>query len=623
LALSLLSPALGQETAQKATERWYEIVRAGHKVGYTRVVWAPSTWKGKKTIHDTTTVVRRTVRDMAGVRDVFETSVGIDLERDLDGSLWWMKTVSTEGSRVTTDELSWTGAGYVQVTQVGDDPPQRLEYALERPVMTDAEAFLSERVRRGELKPGQTFSCPLLDARTRGARAREVKVIGTERIDGETGPLDCLKVVERDPASGDSTTFWLDPAGAFVRLRASTTVYRRVLPAKAKELPVQPPSFSVTTPSFPPLERVFSAERLGLDLHLQGDPERELPAFPASPWSKVVSQSGSDQEGWVIKLQLTRYDDTRAAAKLPVDAKKFAKDLEPTPLMPTDHPRLRAKAKEIVAGETDARKAAHLIARYVHGSLAKQSPNVASTTALEILEQGMGDCSEHCVLFVTLCRAAGIPARRAHGYVNIGSMWGAHDWAEIWVGKWIGADPTTGEVGTQARYLFFGYPDVAGSFPGVVSRRASRRMRFVATELQERGGRVYDLTREDQLRVSDPVSGRYSHTLAGIELSGVPETWEVRLSGDGYVSISGPGLSASIRASADQGYDLSQFGGANGTYASAPATIRKVGDDTLYVWAHSRRRLVQLTVRGGNDEQRKALEKALAETFTPQLKPTK
>jgi hypothetical protein len=148
-------------------------------------------------------------------------------------------------------------------------------------------------------------------------------------------------------------------------------------------------------------------------------------------------------------------------------------------------------------------------------------------------------------------------------------------------------------------------------------------MRFVATELTERGGRVYDLNHEDRLRVSDPVAGRYSHVLAGIELSGVPKGWQVRLSGDGYASISSGAWSASIRASADQGYDLSQFGGANGTYAGAPATIRQVGEDTLYVWAHSRRRLIQVTVRGAKEDQQKALEKALGETFAPQLKPSK
>jgi hypothetical protein len=319
-------------------------------------------------------------------------------------------------------------------------------------------------------------------------------------------------------------------------------------------------------------------------------------------------------------MELNAYDQVDTDGQLPVDAKEFANDLEATPLMPADHAKLKAKAQEVVGGEKNLRKAAYKLARYVHGSLAKRSPEIASTTALEILETGMGDCSEHCVLFVTLCRSAGIPARRCSGYVNIGTMWGAHAWAEIWVGgQWIGADPTTGEVGCQARYVFFGYPDRAGSFPGVVSSRASGRMRFVATELQE-GDRTYDLRDPKRHRVHDKDAGRYTHALAGIELKDVPPSWDVRLTGNASVSITAPGMSATLRISADQGYGLERFGGANGTYGRAQARVVMSGKRG-HVYAHSRRRLLQLTINGGTQIQKLTLERILLDTFNPKLGP--
>ena len=37
------------------------------------------------------------------------------------------------------------------------------------------------------------------------------------------------------------------------------------------------------------------------------------------------------------------------------------------------------------------------------------SPSMAEPTAVQILKNPAGDCSEHCLLFTTLCRAAGIP----------------------------------------------------------------------------------------------------------------------------------------------------------------------------------------------------------------------
>ncbi|RMG17731.1 MAG: DUF3108 domain-containing protein [Planctomycetota bacterium] len=615
-----IGPLSAQDSPPKAAERWYEVLRHGKKVGYARVVWAPSTWRGRSTIRDETTIVRRTSRNMGGALDVFETTVEIELERALDGTLWWMRTATSEGDRVTRDELTWTGSGYDEVIQVGDDPPLRRTHPLERPVATDAEAFLCERARQGLLAAGQTLRYRVLDARARTARERTVRVLGRETVTGPGGPVDCLKVVERDAVSGEETTLWLDPTGAFVRLHASDALYRRVSAEAARALPVRPPAFDITTPSFPPLERIFSAERVLLDLHLQADPERPLPDFPDSPWSRVTARRGDDEHGWVYQIELRRYDDPTARARIPVREPRFRRDLEPTPLMPVDHPRLRAKAREIIGKETDARRAAYLLARWVHGHLVKQSPRVASTTALEILDEGLGDCSEHCVLFVALCRAAGIPARRVSGYVNIGTLWGAHDWAEVWVGAWMGADPTTGEVGTQARYLFFGYPDLPNSFPELVSRRASGRMRFVVRRLWERGGRSYDLSRADALRIHDPEHGRYAHLLCGIELEGVPSDWTVRLSGGSFASVEGPGFRATVSATADQGYDLTQFGGANGTFSGAPACLQASGARRT-AWVHSRRRIVRVSFTGSEEEAWRALERALQPTFAPLLRP--
>ena len=78
-ALLLLAAALGlllavaprdlRAAEGTATERWYEILRDGQKLGHSRVVWAPSTWEGKPTVRDTTTVTTQSVRDMLGMKD--------------------------------------------------------------------------------------------------------------------------------------------------------------------------------------------------------------------------------------------------------------------------------------------------------------------------------------------------------------------------------------------------------------------------------------------------------------------------------------------------------------------------------------------------------------------------
>lgn len=618
LVLSMAPLAAGGET----TERWYELEVGGQKAGYFQVVWAPSTWEGRKTLHDTTTQVRKSVRNMSGIMDVFETTFTVDIERDADGTLWWQRVRVEEGDRVTTEELTWTGKGYRNVARLGTEMPKVTEVDLDGPVKLDAESVLGHRFREGKLAVGDTLELPLLNLRAKRVDVHTLEVVAKEDVEDEHGKaIPCLKVKDTHPTTKAVTWIWMDADGAFVRIKDDQGMsIRRVLKDVAVKMPVKPAEMRITTPSYPSLERVFSADRLRVDLHLQGDADRSLPEFPESPWSKPLSVKGSDEDGWVVELALRKYDSTAESATIPVADEAFEKDLEATLLMQVDHPRVQAMAKEVVGDETDARRAAHKLARHVIEYLAnKSSPDVAQASALEIIDLRCGDCSEHCLLFVTLCRAAGIPARRCSGYVNIGSVWGAHAWCEIWTGQWIGADPTTGEIGTGARYLFFGYSDREDSYPGVVSSRARGRMRFVATSVGE-GEADYDLTDDDGLRIHDKLKRRYIHVLSGLEMRAVPEGWQVSLSGSGSMRVRTPeGMIATLRASADQGYTYeywNQPGRIGGfvptTFGRAPALVTRSGngDDRAYR-IFSRRRAIYLRVRGATTAGLAQLERCL------------
>ncbi len=619
------------EPADGPVERWYELVRDGGKHGHARVTWSPSTWQGRPTIHDTTVVVERSVRNMAGVRTTFETTLTIDLERDRDGTLWWQRVVVEEAGRTTTDEVTWTGAGYLSVVQVGDAPARRVEVPLEAPVATDAESFLGPRARAGALAPGDRLTLRLLDVRGRRAREVELTVLEPETLEDQAwapGPVPCVVVRERDPAAGSETRLWLDREGAFVRLRADGVEQRRVTRAQAEDMPARPPEFSVTMPAVPPLERVFTARRQAVTLHLLPDPTRARPELPATAFSRVVAARGDDAAGWALDLELTAHDDPAAQAAYPLDAAaraRFARELEPTPIMPCEHPDLVAAAREAIGDAATVREAAGRLARFVFRAVDKESPDVGELTALEILAQRRGDCSEHAVLFVALCRAAGIPARRCSGLVHIGTLWGNHAWAEVWAGAWIGADPTTGELGTAARYIHYGYQDDPESFPGVASTRIRGRARLVSTalvpapdELEPGAPEALDLREPATLRVADVAARRWSHRLCGLEVRDLPEGWTVQLQPTSSAALRGPGgASASVSIQADQGSTLEDLGaGANGTFAGHPAFVLEQGERMATVFVHSRRRFVRVLLRG-DALARAAVERALAPTFGP------
>ena len=613
-------PPAARAADEARSETWYTESQDGHKTGYRRVVWSPSTWKGRKTLHDTTTVVSRTVRNMAGMRDVFQTTVTSDLERGEDGTLWWMQTRVEEAGRVQLSETVWTGQGYRHAQHIigQEENRETFDVPLPEPVLVDAESVLGPRIRAGTLKAGDAIDIRQLDLRARKARTSTVTVVARETIQDERGqPLETWKVLEVDPASRTEMSMWIDDHGAFVRVRAGSSLIERTTQEQAEQLPTRAAEYSITVAATPRLERIFSADRVRIDVHIRPDEHRKLPEFPESPWSRTKSVEDLGADGQVAHVELTRYDNVEAKASIPVVGETWTRTLEATAEMQVRDPLIQKTAREVVGEEKDARRAAHKLARFVYTKLAKQSLDVAQGDAVQILKECRGDCSEHCLLFVTLCRAAGIPARRCSGYVCIGGLWGSHAWAEIWTGAWIGADPTTGEIGTGARYLFFGYPDEAESYPAVVSARVRGRLRIVTTHLDE-GAASFDLTDPDRHRIYDPEGRRYIHVLAGLEARDVPEGWTVDLGDDRVLRIRGDGFSAQLTASADQGEDIDSVGryfpGTRTTFAGAPALLRKVGATRMYL-VHSRRRLIQLAIAGASGETLTQLEAVLGPTF--------
>ncbi len=131
--------------------------------------------------------------------------------------------------------------------------------------------------------------------------------------------------------------------------------------------------------------------------------------------------------------------------------------LRPTSSHPADHPRLRSLIDEIRAllgPKAGDRELAGTILAFVAGYIENvpESPYVYHTTSVfDVLDNRTGDCTEHSQLFVTLARAAGLPAREVSGFVYGGNdrtpSLGGHAWVEVLIdGRWIGMDPTWEEI---------------------------------------------------------------------------------------------------------------------------------------------------------------------------------
>lgn len=186
------------------------------------------------------------------------------------------------------------------------------------------------------------------------------------------------------------------------------------------------------------------------------------------PNSQRQLQTSDGKGGGGTTLMVNR--DFQTADKDSITKEQLAKYLKATPTVQSDDELIKAKAKEITAGQTTPLEKARCIQDWVYKLIGKDI-NRNSTTALEVLERKAGDCTEHALLFNALARAAGVPSREVTGLMYTQSpqpLWYWHVWNEIYDGKrWISIDPTLNEVFVDAGHLKISDDDtikIANSF---------------------------------------------------------------------------------------------------------------------------------------------------------------
>ena len=112
-------------------------------------------------------------------------------------------------------------------------------------------------------------------------------------------------------------------------------------------------------------------------------------------------------------------------------------------------PEMRTTAKGIVGDEQNPLLKARRIFRWLSENVKYCSEMEYSTIpniSAKALSSRRGDCGVQGLLFITLCRAAGIPARWQSGWETLPGGWNMHDWTEFYVEPWgwLPADPSYG-----------------------------------------------------------------------------------------------------------------------------------------------------------------------------------
>ncbi len=431
-------PAVSPSRA--GTEEWQGIFSGDKKIGYAVSRQTP-TAEGFTLENDA--IVRLT---MMGEPRVVRTHVTADTDASLRLRRFRFRL------RAGTVEFSANGSvtdrGLDVVLDSGSGRTRHLEVPLSGPVVLPQtlRALLADQT----LEPGKTFRFALFDPLS-GA---------PEPVALTVGPLETIELAgEKHPAFSVSEEFrgsrfrlWVDRDGHVLREEGPLgLVLLRESEASATEGFDREGALDVIAASAISVARVIPNPRdLGhLTLRLEGFPPNRALAFP--PRQEV--------SGEIVRI---RREDLAGLSSfaLPSREEKLAKELEPTPFLESDDPGIRERAQAILGGETDARRAAEKLVRWVFDNLEKEA-TVSVPDAREVLASRRGDCNEHAVLLAALARAAGLPARVVAGAVYVPDETGAagifayHAWDEVWLGAWTAVDPTFGQFPADATHVKF------------------------------------------------------------------------------------------------------------------------------------------------------------------------
>ena len=114
-------------------------------------------------------------------------------------------------------------------------------------------------------------------------------------------------------------------------------------------------------------------------------------------------------------------------------------------------PRVRGLVGEIVGDEQNPLLKARRIFRWVSENIpwvGEMEYGIIPNLSEKGLAARRGDCGVQGMVFITLCRAAGVPARWQSGWETKPNEWSMHDWSEFYVEPW-GWLPADASYGVQ------------------------------------------------------------------------------------------------------------------------------------------------------------------------------
>jgi len=328
-------------------------------------------------------------------------------------------------------------------------------------------ALLAEGQRLAMLSasrhPGRRYELLEFDPASQQTMHVSMEVLGDEHTDLPEGlqTLNHQRQQLQYSRGMQTLDLWLDDHGK--TLKGQLTLLGRPLEMLACSqacalAPTQDVDMmrAATIPSPRPLTSNLRASFLRYDFRVRGDIAQPF----ISTDEQRVRYLGQNQ--WQVDVH-----SPHAGGQPPPQAQ----DTQPDAWLQSDAPAIRRLATQAVGNaRTDSLKMRRLHA-FVSRYITQHSLSVGYASALEVVNNRQGDCTEDAVLLTALARAEGIPARVVTGmvyadrYAESSRVFLPHAWMQAWVNSsWQSFDAALGHFDSTHIALASGGGDPAHFF---------------------------------------------------------------------------------------------------------------------------------------------------------------
>jgi len=297
---------------------------------------------------------------------------------------------------------------------------------------------------------GQTIKVPAYDAMSNEMADVTITHEGKELIEisGERHLLNKLRIEFKSIPS----IMWLDDNGiTYKEETIMGMMMERTTPelalAKSESGEVDLLNGFAVVPSYP----ISNSDRLKeLTLELTGVTADVLTAL-TSQRQQIISVDP-------LQLVLT----TNPTPLDPIGATHY---LRSSDMVQSDHEQIRNKATDILGDLADPLAISQKLTTWVYDYLEKR-PVASISGAVDILNTGIGDCTEHTTLYTALSRAAGVPTKIHIGLVYVQGRFLFHAWPVVAIdGEWVDVDPSLNQFPADATHIAF----VSGDFENLTN----------------------------------------------------------------------------------------------------------------------------------------------------------